>query len=76
MDLTDTQLILNIVTALALLISEILGLSKCQSNGIVDFAVRQISCFKVFHFYSHSKESKKADAHPDRIAVLEPKASS
>lgn len=51
MELTDTQTILNIATAIALLISEILGLSKCQANGIADFVFRQISCFKVFHFY-------------------------
>lgn len=53
----QTSLIVNCVTASLLLISEILALSKCDSNGIVDFLVKLLKCLnmaqatlKVFYF--------------------------
>lgn len=38
------SLILNLVTAILLIVSELLGLSKCEANGIIHLLVKNLQC--------------------------------
>lgn len=40
------QLIVNLVTGILLLVSELLGLSNCEANGIIHYLYRSIACLK------------------------------
>ena len=38
------QLIVNLVTGILLLVSELLGLSNCEANGIIHYLYRSLAC--------------------------------
>ncbi len=40
------QLIVNLVTGILLLVSELLGLSNCEANGIIHYLYRSLACVK------------------------------
>ena len=48
----QTALVINITTAVLLLVSELLGISKCESNGILDFLLKSIACLNKVIFLS------------------------
>lgn len=66
MDETQFSLILNITTGVLLLISELLGLSKCQANGIIDLIVSNLQCLRRLSV----KESTKEPGSQDHIVAL------
>lgn len=70
MDAQEVSLALNIITGVLLIISELLGLSKCQANGIVDFVVSNLQCLQRQVEASHdSKETMMEPLSQDRIVV-------
>lgn len=70
----QTALALNITTAVLLLISELLGISKCDSNGILDFLFKTISCLKKTKEGEQPEvalKSMKEPSHQGRIVTVE-----
>lgn len=72
MEREQLSIILNLVTALLFVISEVLGLSKCEANGVVHLVLKGFACLtgekeklenvKVYSFLisqEPSEESKK-----------------
>lgn len=46
MDAQNVSLVLNIITGVLLIVSELLGLSKCKANGIIDLMISNLECLK------------------------------
>ena len=42
--MTDTLIFLNVFLGLLFMISEWLGLSKCEANGFLDLALKKFQC--------------------------------
>ena len=70
MDAQEVSLALNIITGVLFIISELLGLSKCQANGIVDFVISNLQCLQRPVEASHDlKETMMVPVSQDRIVV-------
>ena len=70
MDAQQVSLSLNIITGVLLIISELLGLSKCQANGIIDLLIANLKCLqRQVEVSPDPKETMMEPVHQDRIVV-------
>jgi hypothetical protein len=66
MDTAQLSVTLNIITGVLLIISELLGLSKCQANGILDLLISNLQCLKK---QVDAAESMKEPSPQDHIVL-------
>ena len=66
MEREQLSIILNLVTALLFVISEVLGLSKCEANGIVHLFLKGMACL---HKEEEVKEKPKTEFVPEPLML-------